>query len=96
MYGVVHGGLDQTLRRESVEFLASHAFDGMAIGGSVGKTKQDLVELMAYLVTILPDHRPRHLLGTHTSPHNTHTHTHTHTLSLSLSLSLSLALLVST
>jgi len=38
-------------------------------GGSVGKTKDDLVHLMAFLTTILPDELPRHLLGMRTSGH---------------------------
>lgn len=32
MYAVVHGGLDQGLRRESLEYLTSLPFDGLAIG----------------------------------------------------------------
>ena len=38
MYGVVHGGTDQAMRRESAEYLASLPFDGFAIGGSLGKS----------------------------------------------------------
>lgn len=63
MYAVVHGGTDNTLRRESCRFLAERAFDGMAIGGSLGKELADLVGILKHLEPHLPPERPRHLLG---------------------------------
>ena len=42
IYGVVHGGCDHDLRRRSCELLGEMGFDGYAIGGSLGKTKEDL------------------------------------------------------
>ncbi|MFO1259255.1 MAG: tRNA guanosine(34) transglycosylase Tgt [Gammaproteobacteria bacterium] len=63
MYAVIHGGVDPILRRESCEILSREAFDGFAIGGSLGKTKQQLVETVAATVPCLPHRAPNHLLG---------------------------------
>lgn len=63
MYCVIHGGIDQDLRKESIETLSKHPFDGFAIGGSVGKNKRELYELIAYVRPQLPDEKPNHLLG---------------------------------
>ncbi len=63
MYGVIHGGIDPELRRLSCETLTKADFDGFAIGGSVGKNKQELRDLIAYTRPLLPDDKPNHLLG---------------------------------
>lgn len=63
MYSVIHGGIDQDLRKKSVEFLTSLPFDGHAIGGSVGKNRQEMFELLKFLVPLLPSTKPNHLLG---------------------------------
>ena len=39
MYAVVHGGLSLELRQQSIDYLASLPFDGMAVGGSLGKNR---------------------------------------------------------
>lgn len=63
MYGVVHGGLDRALRRESAEYLSGLPFDGMAIGGSMGRLRHEMRELLEFVVPLLPANRPIHLLG---------------------------------
>lgn len=63
MYGVIHGGLDRALRKESYETLASIGFPGFAIGGSVGKTREDLILLLHDMASYLPETKPVHLLG---------------------------------
>lgn len=63
MYAVIHGGIDQDFRKLSAETLTKEAFDGFAIGGSVGKNKRELVDLIAYVRPLLPDEKPNHLLG---------------------------------
>ena len=40
MYAVVHGGLSLELRQQSIDYLASLPFDGMAVGGSLGKNRR--------------------------------------------------------
>ena len=63
MYGVIHGGIDPALRKLSCETLTKQDFDGFAIGGSVGKNKQELKDIIAYTRPLLPDDKPNHLLG---------------------------------
>lgn len=63
MYAVIHGGVDPALRQKSCQILTEHAFDGFAIGGSLGKTKQQLVETVAASKPYLPPEAPTHLLG---------------------------------
>jgi len=63
MYAVVHGGVNQILRDASVEFLKNHPFDGFAIGGSMGKTKEEMVQMLKKTVPNLPQDKPNHLLG---------------------------------
>jgi queuine tRNA-ribosyltransferase len=63
MYSVIHGGLDKNMRSLSVDFLTKLPFDGHAIGGSLGKTKEQMVEMLAYLMPQLPEDKPTHLLG---------------------------------
>ena len=63
MYGVVHGGVDRELRRMSVEYLSALPFDGLAIGGSLGRDAAELGALLEFLMPLLPKHLPNHLLG---------------------------------
>ncbi len=63
MYAVIHGGVDRELRKISCDYLASLAFDGYAIGGSVGKTREEMLLLIADVTPALPTEAPIHLLG---------------------------------
>lgn len=63
MYAVVHGGVDEALRIQSAKYLSSLPFDGYAIGGSLGKTKQQLYDILKYTPLHLDPSRPTHLLG---------------------------------
>ena len=63
MYSVVHGGVDRPLRAMSVEYLSSLPFDGTAIGGSLGRDRQEMAALLAFLMPLVPPHKPVHLLG---------------------------------
>lgn len=63
MYAVIHGGVDDTLREESCRFLSRLPFDGFAIGGSMGKTKEQMVSMLTSLLPKLPLSAPNHLLG---------------------------------
>lgn len=53
MYCVIHGGLNRQLRKESVNYLTSLPFDGYAIGGSLGKNGDELMELLAWMMPML-------------------------------------------
>ena len=63
MYAVVHGGIDPDLRKKSCQYLTSLAFDGFAIGGSLGKTREQMFVMLKDMMPYLPDDKPNHLLG---------------------------------
>jgi queuine tRNA-ribosyltransferase/7-cyano-7-deazaguanine tRNA-ribosyltransferase len=63
LWGIIQGGAYQELREESTTFIANQNFDGFAIGGSLGKSKNDMHRVLDWTVPYLPEHRPRHLLG---------------------------------
>jgi queuine tRNA-ribosyltransferase len=63
LYAVIHGGLDKELRKKSCDYLTSLPFDGFAVGGSLGKNRQDMFELLDFVMPLLPDDKPNHLLG---------------------------------
>ncbi|MDF2550353.1 MAG: tgt [Chlamydiales bacterium] len=63
MYAVIHGGIDLELRKKSAEILSDLPFDGFAIGGSLGKNRQELFQVTNFTTDYLPPSAPRHLLG---------------------------------
>ena len=66
VYGIVQGGVEPDLRRESAQVVAASACDGIAIGGSLGQDKAQMHEVVAWATAELDEHapqRPRHLLG---------------------------------
>lgn len=63
LYGIVQGGEWQDLRERSVETIGGMPFQGFAIGGSLGKCKADMHQVLDWTVPGLPADRPRHLLG---------------------------------
>lgn len=63
MYAVVHGGIDKHLRKLSCETLTKLPFDGYALGGSLGKNHQEMFDMLAFTMPLLPVDKPNHLLG---------------------------------
>eukprot|EP00470_Lotharella_oceanica_P004607 CAMPEP_0170175550 /NCGR_PEP_ID=MMETSP0040_2-20121228/8611_1 /TAXON_ID=641309 /ORGANISM="Lotharella oceanica, Strain CCMP622" /LENGTH=173 /DNA_ID=CAMNT_0010417571 /DNA_START=12 /DNA_END=533 /DNA_ORIENTATION=- len=63
MYSVIHGGTDLELRKLSSEYLTSLPFDGHAIGGSLGRDRDDMINVVSFVTALLPPAQPRHLLG---------------------------------
>lgn len=63
IYSVIHGGLNKTLRKESIDYLTSLPFDGHALGGSLGKSRDDLYDLLEFCLPLLPTNKPIHVLG---------------------------------
>ncbi|MFC1845535.1 tRNA guanosine(34) transglycosylase Tgt [Candidatus Dependentiae bacterium] len=63
MYAVIHGGVDKQLRTLSCNYLTSLDFDGFAIGGSLGKTREQMFDLLKFTMPLLPETKPNHLLG---------------------------------
>jgi queuine tRNA-ribosyltransferase len=66
VYGIVQGGVEADLRAESVEAVAAAGCGGVAIGGSLGRDKAQMREVVGWstegLERLAPQ-RPRHLLG---------------------------------
>jgi len=63
IYAVIHGGVDPVLRKESCAFLSKLPFDGYAIGGSLGKRKEEMFEMLRSVLPEVPEAAPNHLLG---------------------------------
>ena len=64
LFGIVQGGIDNDLRAISAEFIASMPFPGIAIGGlSVGETKEEMHRILDVVTPLLPEHKPRYLMG---------------------------------
>jgi queuine tRNA-ribosyltransferase len=63
MYGIVQGGAYSELRTASAQMIGSLPFDGVAIGGSLGKSKADMHSVLEWSLPHVPEQWPRHLLG---------------------------------
>ena len=63
LYGIVQGGAFEDLRTHSARVIANMGFDGIAIGGNLGKSKQDMHKVIKWTVAESPQDKPRHLLG---------------------------------
>lgn len=64
LFGIVQGGMDHTLRKESAERTIEIGFDGYAIGGlSVGEPRALTREIVESTLEHLPKDRPRYLMG---------------------------------
>jgi queuine tRNA-ribosyltransferase len=64
LFGIVQGGVHESLRDESAEGLLAMGFDGYAIGGlAVGEPKPDMLRVLRYTAARLPADRPRYLMG---------------------------------
>lgn len=61
VFGIVQGGIFEDLRKESARYIASLDFDGIGIGGAFGK--DEMYDVLDWVVPLLPRDRPRHLLG---------------------------------
>ncbi len=61
LFGIVQGGRDEGLRKKSAKFISSLDFDGFGIGGSFAK--EDMSSAVKWVNEILPEEKPRHLLG---------------------------------
>ncbi len=63
MYGIVQGGKFQDLREASANVIGGMDFDGFGIGGEFGDDKKAMTQMLRWATDILPEEKPRHLLG---------------------------------
>lgn len=63
LFGIVQGGAYRDLRELSAQFIGSLPFEGLAIGGSLGRSKADMHSILEWTIPLLPEEKPRHLLG---------------------------------
>jgi queuine tRNA-ribosyltransferase len=64
LFGIVQGGMYESLRDESLQNLTAVGFDGYAVGGlSVGEPKDDRARIVAHVVPRMPADKPRYLMG---------------------------------
>jgi queuine tRNA-ribosyltransferase len=69
LFAIVQGGVVPELRRASAAFLTAHPFDGFAIGGlAVGDTRAEREDVTRASAELLPEDRPRYLMGVGTPP----------------------------
>lgn len=61
LFGVLQGANYEDLRKQTAHFMAEHDFDGYGIGGAL--EKEQMAEIIGWVNEILPEDRPRHLLG---------------------------------
>jgi queuine tRNA-ribosyltransferase len=64
LFGIVQGGMELDLRRQSAEQLQEIGFDGYALGGlSVGEAADMMYRIMDWTLPLLPVARPRYVMG---------------------------------
>ncbi len=64
LFGIVQGSVYQDLRILCAQKLVELGFDGYAIGGlAVGEPREKMMEVLNYTVTLLPQEKPRYLMG---------------------------------
>ena len=64
LFGIVQGGVFADLREYSAHTIAGMGFPGHAIGGlSVGETKPEMHAMLEVVNAILPENKPRYLMG---------------------------------
>jgi queuine tRNA-ribosyltransferase len=64
LFGIVQGGVHPDLRAQSAAFVAGIDTPGIAIGGlSVGETKEEMHAILDVVDPILPEDKPRYLMG---------------------------------
>ena len=67
LFGIVQGGKYEKLRKQSAQFIGKMDFNGFGIGGSFGSSygdsKTNLIKALSWVIPLLPQEKPVHLLG---------------------------------
>ncbi len=63
-FGISQGGIDEELRRRSLEEISALPFDGFALGGlAVGESREELLDCVEWAAPALPEEKPRYFMG---------------------------------
>ena len=64
LFGIVQGGISDSMRAESARQIVDIGFDGYGIGGlSVGESREQMLPALEAALEHLPDDQPRYLMG---------------------------------
>jgi len=64
LFPIVQGGVNESLRKRSLDFLQEIPFPGIAIGGlSVGEPRPEYIRILESMAPYLDSSRPRYLMG---------------------------------
>jgi queuine tRNA-ribosyltransferase len=63
VFGIVQGGVHEDLRTASAQRVSAAAVDGLAIGGTLGRDKEEMHGVLDMTLPHLPADAPKHLLG---------------------------------
>ncbi|RNA64669.1 tRNA guanosine(34) transglycosylase Tgt [Prosthecochloris sp. ZM_2] len=64
LFGITQGGTYTDLRTSTTKALVDMEFDGYSIGGmAVGEPAEEMYRVLELSDTLLPDHKPRYLMG---------------------------------
>jgi queuine tRNA-ribosyltransferase len=63
VFGIVQGGVHEDLRHAAAERVSAAAVDGLAIGGTLGRDKEEMRGVIGITMPHLDSAVPRHLLG---------------------------------
>jgi queuine tRNA-ribosyltransferase len=69
LFGICQGGIHKDLRKKSISGLLEHDFDGYAIGGfGLGEPHDKMLATVDYCESMLPEKKPRYLMGVGSIP----------------------------
>lgn len=64
LFGIVQGSTYKELRAQSAQQIVELDFPGNAVGGvSVGETKEEMEDMLAFAIGFLPGAKPRYMMG---------------------------------
>ncbi len=63
LFGIVQGGYFEDLRKKSAKLVGRQDVPGFGIGGTLGRSKEDMHKVIEWTISYLPDEKPRHLFG---------------------------------
>ena len=63
LFGIVQGGEYRDLREESARVVGAMDVPGFGLGGSLGRFKEEVHEILDWIIPLLPENKPKHFLG---------------------------------